>query len=79
MPRYNFYILNLEGHPNCIAGSRVTAILLKGWILPIGGALAFEGLRLMGLRRLVFIYCSSILKFGLYIYFFQGHCCLTLL
>ena len=29
-------ILNLEGHPNPITGSRVTAILLNGWILPIG-------------------------------------------
>ena len=33
-------------HPNCITGSKVTAILLKGWILPIGGALAVKGLRL---------------------------------
>ena len=24
-------ILNLEGHQNCITGSRVTAILLNGW------------------------------------------------
>ena len=31
-------ILNLEGHLNCITGSRVTVILLNGWILPIGGA-----------------------------------------
>ena len=31
-------ILNLKGHPNCITGSKVKAILLKGWILPIGGA-----------------------------------------
>ena len=31
-------ILNLEGHPNRIAGSKVTVILLNGWILPIGGA-----------------------------------------
>ena len=32
-------ILNLTGHPNRIAGSKVTAILLIGWILlPIGGA-----------------------------------------
>ena len=31
-------ILNLEGHPNCITGSKVTAIWLNGWILPIGGA-----------------------------------------
>ena len=31
-------ILNLEGHPNCIAGSKVVAILLNGWILPIGEA-----------------------------------------
>ena len=29
--------LNPEGHPNRITGSKVTAILLKGWILPIGG------------------------------------------
>ena len=31
-------ILNPEGHPNRITGSKVTAILLNGWILPIGGA-----------------------------------------
>ena len=28
-------ILNLKGHQNCITGSRVTAILLNGWIFPI--------------------------------------------
>ena len=32
--------LNLEGHQNPISGSKVTDILLKGWILPIGGASA---------------------------------------
>ena len=26
-------ILNLEGHPNCITGSKVTVIFLNGWIL----------------------------------------------
>ena len=30
--------LKSEGHQNYISGSKVTAILLKGWILPIGGA-----------------------------------------
>ena len=35
-----------EGHQNPISGSIVTAILLKEWILPIGGASAGEGLRL---------------------------------
>ena len=30
-------ILNTEGHPNRITGSKVTAILLNGWILPVGG------------------------------------------
>ena len=30
--------LNPEGHQNPISGSKVTAILLKGWILPLGGA-----------------------------------------
>ena len=29
-------ILNLEGNQNRITGSRVTAILLNGWIFPIG-------------------------------------------
>ena len=28
-------ILNLEEHQNCTTGSRVTVILLNGWILPI--------------------------------------------
>ena len=36
--------LNIEGHLNCITGSRVTAILLDGWNLPIGEASAVEGL-----------------------------------
>ena len=30
-------ILNPEVHPNRITGSKVTAILLNGWILRIGG------------------------------------------
>ena len=30
-------ILNPERHLNCITGSKVTAILLNGWILPING------------------------------------------
>ena len=38
--------LNPRGHENPITGSRVTAILLKGRILPIGGASGGEGLRL---------------------------------
>ena len=45
--------LNPEGHPNPITGSKVTAILLKGWILPIGGISAVEGLRSTGLHPLV--------------------------
>ena len=39
-------ILNPEGHSNCITGSKVTAYLLNGWILPVGGASAGKGLRL---------------------------------
>ena len=46
--------LNPEGHQNRISGSKVTAILLKGCILPIGGASSVEGMRSMGLPRLVF-------------------------
>ena len=37
-------ILNLEGHLSRNTGSRVTANLLNGWILPISGASAVEGL-----------------------------------
>ena len=32
-----FFILNLEGHPNRITGSKVMVSLLNEWILPIGG------------------------------------------
>ena len=37
-------ILNLKGHQNRNTGLRVMAIFLNGWILPIGGASAVEGL-----------------------------------
>ena len=37
-------ILNLKGHPNHIIGSKVMAIFLNGWILPIG--CVGKGLRL---------------------------------
>ena len=40
-------ILNCKGHPNRIMGSKATAILLNGWILPIGEASAVKGLRLL--------------------------------
>ena len=48
-------IINLEGHLNHCSGSKVTAIiLLKGWILPIGGASAGEGLPCSLRSRLVY-------------------------
>ena len=47
-------IINIEGHPNCTTGSRVTAILLNGGILPICEASAVEGLRSTGLPRPVY-------------------------
>ena len=37
--------LNPEVNQNPISGSKVTSLLLKGWILLIGGASAGEGLR----------------------------------
>ena len=43
-----------EGHQNPISGSKVMAIVLKGWIFPIGGALAVEGRQSTGLPCLVF-------------------------
>ena len=36
--------LNPEEHQNPFSGSKVTAILLRGWIWPIGGVSAGEGL-----------------------------------
>ena len=36
------YFLNPEGHQNPISGPKVMVILLKGWILPIGGS-SFSG------------------------------------
>ena len=54
--------LNPEGHQNGITGSKVTAILLKRWILPIGGASAVEGLRSMGLPRHIYVTRSHVNK-----------------
>ena len=48
-----FSRLNLEGHPKFITCPRVMAILLNGWMLTIGGALAVVGLLSMGLPPLV--------------------------
>ena len=50
-------MLNLEGHQKCITGSRVTAILLNGWIFPngqSGGASRWRVCYQRGLPRLVF-------------------------
>ena len=48
-------ILNPEGHPNCITGSKVTAYLLNVWILPIGGASARKGLRLQPVQQACYL------------------------
>ena len=32
------FILNPDGHQNCCIGSKVTPILLNGWVLPTGAA-----------------------------------------
>ena len=47
-------ILNLKGHQNRLTGLKVTEILLNGWILPIGGALAVKGLRLQPAQQAFF-------------------------
>ena len=54
-------ILNPGGHQNCITGSRVTAILLNWWLLPIGGASAVDGLLSTGPSLAIppFAYTSS--------------------
>jgi hypothetical protein len=52
-------ILNPERHPNCITGSKVPAILLNGWILPIGGASSGTVCACSLRSRLVFFGCRS--------------------
>ena len=46
--------LNPEEHQNRITGSKVTAILLKGWILPIIGASSEQGLHLQPAQEACF-------------------------
>ena len=46
--------LNPKGHQNPISGSKVTAILLKRRILPIGGASAGAGLSLQPAQQACF-------------------------
>ena len=57
---YASIFLNLEGHPNCITGSRVTAILMNGRILPFDGAFT-------GLPRLVLNFYIFVLGFRVYL------------
>ena len=47
-------ILNIKGHPNCNTGSKVTAILVNGWIFPIDGASGVKGLCLQPAQQACF-------------------------
>ena len=49
-------ILNPEDHPNHSTGSKGTATLLNGWILPMGGASSGRVCACSLRRRLVFGY-----------------------
>ena len=53
--------LNPKEHQNPISGLKVTAILLKGRILPISGASVGEGLRLQPAQQDCFYTLSSAL------------------
>ena len=55
-------ILNLEGHPNCITGSRVTVILLNGWILPIGGVASGRFCACSLHSRLASVLCQEFIR-----------------
>ena len=48
--------INPEGHQHSISGLKVMVILLKGWILPIGGVAS--GLKLMTIN---YIYIISLI------------------
>ena len=59
---FNFKeIQNLEGHQNCITGSKVKAFLLNGWILTIGGASEMMGLLLQPAQQACFLLETSYL------------------
>ena len=55
-------ILNLKGHLNHIAGSRVMAILLNEWISPIGGASVVKSLRLQPAQRACLVQCPGVMR-----------------
>ena len=55
--------LNPKGHQNPISGSKVTAILMKGRILLIGGASVGEGLRLQPAQQACIIFNADLLSF----------------
>ena len=62
----NKEILNLEGHPICITGSKVMDISLNGWILPIVGAPAVKGLCLQPPQHIyIFFFVSNMFLFFL--------------
>ena len=50
-------------HPNPIIGSKVTAIFMKGWILPIGEVALGKGLGLQPAQQAFlhsFVLCSAL-------------------
>ena len=51
--------INPKGHQNPISGLKVTSILLKRWIFPIGGAPAGEGLCLQPAQQVCFPICQN--------------------
>ena len=65
--------LNPKGHQNPFSGSKVMAILVKGWIWPIGGASAGQGLACSLRSRLVLKCIGFQLKFkGVQLRVYQG-------
>ena len=55
-------ILNLKGNLNCIIGSKVTANLLEGLILPIGGVASGRDCACSLHSRLVFVHFTRALE-----------------
>ena len=52
-------ILNLKGHPNSITGSKVSAMMLNGWILHFGGASLVKGVCLQLTQQACFFKLSN--------------------
>ena len=64
-------ILNLEGHPNRITGSKAMAILLNGWSC-IGWSCIGKGLRLQPAQQVCYLTIGSANRYVIFFFINQS-------